>query len=62
TDALAHLRPDNPQLVLAWALHSPNCNPSNYAPPSGLYITFAIEQPADVDVNEIIVRPIGQIS
>ncbi|MEI2582607.1 hypothetical protein [Scytonema sp. PRP1] len=25
-------------------------------------ITFAIEQPADVDVNEIIVRPIGQMS
>lgn len=23
-------------------------------------IAFAIEQPADVDVNEIIVRPIGQ--
>jgi NADP-dependent 3-hydroxy acid dehydrogenase YdfG len=25
-------------------------------------IAFAIEQPADVDVNEIIVRPIGQSS
>lgn len=25
-------------------------------------IAFAIEQPADVDVNEIIVRPIGQMS
>jgi NADP-dependent 3-hydroxy acid dehydrogenase YdfG len=25
-------------------------------------IAFAIEQPADVDVNEIIVRPIGQLS
>jgi len=23
-------------------------------------IAFAIEQPADVDVNEIVVRPIGQ--
>lgn len=25
-------------------------------------IAFAIEQPADVDVNEIVVRPIGQLS
>jgi NADP-dependent 3-hydroxy acid dehydrogenase YdfG len=25
-------------------------------------IAFAIEQPADVDVNEIVVRPIAQIS
>jgi NADP-dependent 3-hydroxy acid dehydrogenase YdfG len=25
-------------------------------------IAFAIEQPADVDVNEIVVRPVAQLS